>query len=562
MDISNVIRTLRGRPGSFGRVALVLAVGLGGALGAGCGGISDCGDDGAKCAEMIKGNGERCAQAYQLSQGDQKRSHCEKALKAIIKSGAKAAVPGLIEMLKQPESSSPYDSHRKEAAHALAELGDKSAVDVLIESIDLNAGTSSDGHDKNANRSNESIAEALGALGESKACSKLSDLMEKSRDNYVTLKSLRALGQVRCKESIASISKIALKHENKFMRKNAVIALGDIGELSAVDTLIQMMFVEYQGVSFYREASFALFQLGPKVADALLEAMQLKNDRVNKYFETTGGLKETAIKAKCGFVLGDLRDKRAVQPLIEAFEKATAEKDPVLLIYAAAPLGALGDSVAVPVLKKQMLDLDASKRDPILRALNQLGDRSVVPDMISGMSADRFVADCVKQGLGDKDACAADKLSLAGAQKSAADQAGNLAGPEHLDAYKAAVEKENEALIKDYFTKRMKAVEAAVECKGAAACWVKKLKDQEPVVREKAAWELGRIKDASTASALAEALGDTNTFVRSAAILAYWAYGDKSAVPAIEKRLHNEEGSADFVKVNEDLRRLLVHLKR
>src|SRR5688572_20085595 len=93
---------------------LVLAAG---AL-SGCSGVSDCGDDGAKCAEMLNANAEKCAQAFQLTQGDSKRKHCENAIKTVAKHDAKAAVPGLLQILAVPDSTAPYDNHRQEAAKA------------------------------------------------------------------------------------------------------------------------------------------------------------------------------------------------------------------------------------------------------------------------------------------------------------------------------------------------------------------------------------------------------------------------------------------------------------
>lgn len=540
---------------------LSLGIGL-----AGCGGISDCREDAEKCAAMIAGNGEKCAQAFRLKQGEAQRKHCEGALKAVAKGKAKAAVPGLLAMLKVPETGTPYDAHRAEAAKVLARLDEKSAVPALLEAIDLQAGSSSDPRDKNTNATNEAIAEALGDLGEKSACGKLVELMHKSRHDYTVLKAIRSIGQIGCTDAVGDISKLALTHDNKFMRKNAVDALGDIGDISGADALIQMMFVEYQGVSFYREASFALFKIGPSVADKLLATMDGKNEAVKQYFETKGGLMNTATKAKCGFVLGDLRDERAVDPLIEAFKSATQpdNQDPVLLIYSAAPLGLLKSKKAVPVLANQMLDLDGSKREPIMRSLNQIGDRSVVPDMINkGMSQAYFVQACVDQELADKEACAADLASLTTAVKPAADHASNLGGPEHYDAFKAAIDAMPVPVVKEYLTERLKRLDAARDCKEDAQCWAKKAAEPDAIVREKAAWELGRIDAPDvTVPALKKLIGDDDLFVRSAAIFSAWGVLGKDAVPEIEKRLEDEAGSSKFVRVNEDLRRLLVHLKR
>jgi HEAT repeat protein len=531
----------------------------------GCGGISECGEDGARCADMLVSNADKCAIAFQLQQGDPKRKACENAIKVVSKAQNKAATPALLQILQAQDSSAPYDNHRQLAARALADMKETAAVEALIGSLDISAGTSGDQKDKNANRSNEIIAEALGDLGDKKACPKLIELMKKSRNDYVVLKAVRSLGKIACKEAIEPLSEVALKHDNKFMRKNAVQALGDIGDPTATDTLIQMMFVEYQGVSFYREASFALFQIGPSVAQPLLDLMAGKNEAVNRYFEKSGGMKDTAIKAKAGFVLGDLRDPRAVDPLMEAFKSATTGGDPVLAVYSAAPLGALGDKRAVPLLKQFMLTLDASQRDPIMRALVQLGDRSVVPEMVKGMTVEHFVAECTKQGAPagiTKEDCAADKASQVGAQKAAVDHVTNLAGAEHADLISKTIAAEKEEKVREYLNQRAVRVKAAAECKSDAACWSKKLTDSDPLIREKAAWELSFTKDPNTIDALAKALNDKDTFVRSAVIAAYWTYGDKRAVPMIEKILVDDEGQATYVKVNEDLKRLLVHLKR
>ncbi len=533
------------------------------AFGYACGGISDCKEDGAKCAEMLNKNAQKCAEAYQLRQSEKSRKYCVNAIDVVGDQKIAAAIPGLKAVLAVPDSDVPDDKHREEAVKSLAQIGDASAVPDLVAAINFTAGTSSDPKDKAANLTNEAIAQALGQLKAKEAVPKLIELTNKSPNNYVVLKSVRSLGQIGAKEAVKPLEKIALEHSNKFMRKNAVIALGEIADPSATDTLIQMMFVEYQGVSFYKEASFGLYQIGPATSEALMKTMAGENKEVNAYFESKGGLKTSAIKAKCGFVLGDLRDPRAVEPLLEAFKEAAEKPDPVVLVYAAAPLGALGDKRAVGPLAKEMLTLDASLRDPMMRALNHLGDRSVVPEMIEAMTKEHFVKACMKSG-NSQEACTSDqtKASLYGAQKAAIDHASNLAGAEHLDAYKKAVEAEEDKDMKEYAQARLKRVEAAGECKMDPGCWVKKLQDSDKLIREKAAWELGRIKDKGSLDALAKALQDKKSEPRSAAIMAYWAFGDNRAVEAIEKQLEDEAGMADYVRVNEDLKRLLVHLKR
>ena len=116
--------------------------------------------------------------------------------------------------------------------------------------------------------------------------------------------------------------------------------------------------------------------------------------------------------------------------------------------------------------------------------------------------------------------------------------------------------------MKKYIGERMIRVAAAKECGEDTGCWVKKLEDKSELVREKAAWELKRKKDPSSLGALKKALRDKNTYVRSAAIFAFWDFGSKEAVPDIKQQLEDEAGSSTYVKVNEDLKRLLVALER
>jgi hypothetical protein len=144
----------------------------------GCSGISDCGEDAAKCAAMLNAQIEGCANAYQLQQGEPKRKHCENAVKVVQKAKTKEAVPGLIGLVKAPDSAAPYDAHRQDAAKALGDIGDVSAVEAIVAALDAGAGTSADQRDKNQNRSNEVFAEVLGELGDARACGKLSEAMQ------------------------------------------------------------------------------------------------------------------------------------------------------------------------------------------------------------------------------------------------------------------------------------------------------------------------------------------------------------------------------------------------
>lgn len=542
--------------GARGALALTLALGA-----TACSGVSDCKEDAAKCAEMLNQNAAACAEAFKYKQSDSKRKRCSHAIDVVGSEGTAAAVPGLLEILKVPESGVHDDIHRSEAATALGKIGDPQAVDGLMAALDMKVGTSNDPVDKMGNRSNEEVAQALGELGEDRAVGKLLELMEATRDNNVALWAMRSLGKLGSAEAVPALEKVALEHDNKFMRKNAVIALGDIASPESVDALVQMMFIEFQGVSFYREASFALFQVGPAAVPKLLETLALKNEKVADIFEKSGGMKESAVIAKSAVVLGDLRDPRATEALVEAYATALKKNDPIVIREVAFALGSLADENAVPVLMKNMTTIDASLRERVMESLNKIGSREPVPEMVASMTAKDFIKRCIKQGIG-RGPCTGDVASRVGAQKASTDAATFLVDADHVAAMKKVVAGEEQEELKAYMEKRLAVAELVSECAVDAACWAKKATDEDELVREKAYWELGRIGGDVAKKTLLEGLSDKKRKARAAAIYSYWKVGDSSAVEQIEAQLQKEKGSADFLVVNEDLKRLAIDLKR
>ena len=112
---------------------------------------------------------------------------------------------------------------------------------------------------------------------------------------------------------------------------------------------------------------------------------------------------------------------------------------------------------------------------------------------------------------------------------------------------------------------------AAGECKNDVACWAKKLDDKNDTVRERAAAEVGRGNNAAFAPELFKRLKEQNLDARLSIIQATdWLVNDnadamkaaQAIIPDLQKQLADEKGKTDFVKINEDLRRLLVRIQR
>src|SRR5205814_5655563 len=72
-------------------------------------------------------------------------------------------------------------------------------------------------------------------------------------------------------------------------------------------------------------------------------------------------------------------------------------------------------------------------------------------------------------------------------------------------------------LLATQFGELSKPLEAARVCAADAPCWMPKLKDPDPVVRARAAYELGRAGAADAVPALVAAAADEQLLVREAA---------------------------------------------
>jgi HEAT repeat protein len=112
---------------------------------------------------------------------------------------------------------------------------------------------------------------------------------------------------------------------------------------------------------------------------------------------------------------------------------------------------------------------------------------------------------------------------------------------------------------------------AARECHGEQACWLKKLDDPDAGVRQRAALELGRSRQAAAVAPLLGHLSDPDPEARLAIIHAVgWLTHDlpaareaaKAELPALARQLEADRGKSDWAAVGEDLRRLAVWLAR
>jgi HEAT repeat protein len=450
-------------------------------------------------------------------------------------------------------------------ARILGDLKNPSSVDPLVNALDWSASDSA------AQSMNREITTALGKLNDPKAAPTLVRLM-KGKDPYVRIEAISALGMLKAKDAVDPLMEMATDESGEpFISKKAIQALGEIGDPKAVPALVKMMFKERRGVSFYVESSFALYQLGRPAADALLPVVS-GDDKQLMTWAKENRILEPALYAKAAQVLGDLHEKRAEPAMLSKLNFPSEYLDVKLFVRMrmADALGRIRSTNAVKPLAAMLNEEEATAREEYIRALTRIGNRDAIPALDKSAKTGSWDArEPAITGIAmlgdDRDlplfaTLEKDETKLTEAECKANPDYQGCANPAGL------VKQHSEKI-----TALKKRLEAGGECKQDAACWVKKLDDSDPGVRERAAFEVGRSKNAEGVMALLGKLPERNLSARVAMIQAVgWLVDDsadaaskaKAALPNIEKQLAEEHGKTEFVKVNEDLRRLAVKLKR
>ncbi len=447
-------------------------------------------------------------------------------------------------------------------ARVLGELKDPSAREALESAIDPAASESE------SRALNKEIAVALGNLGDAKAAPSLAKLL-KTKDNFTVLAAIDALGDLKAADAFDPLYAIATDDAiEPFITKKAIIALGNLGDARAVPGLVKAMFKERKGISFYVEASFALYQLGQPAADALVPVVE-KRDKELFDWAAKNNIKDVALLAKSVQVLGDLHDKRAEKTIV-GFLNFKSDFDDIKLIMrmrAADALGRMRSKEGVKPLAALLDEEEANARREYVWSLSRIGSKDAVAKLVeTSLKGPWGARDESMRGvamLGD-DPAAFDKFAAAEQKLFEAECKEDPDYDECKDVGKSVA-----AHVAKITAYKLRAT-AAAECKADTACWAKQLDSKDEGVRERAAYELGRSGNAAVTNELFKRLTDTNLDTRLAIIQGVdWLIDDspealataKQGLPALEKQVADEKGKTEFVKVNEDLRRLLAKLQ-
>lgn len=480
---------------------------------------------------------------------------------------------------------------RLEAVKALRKLGAKAAVSSLVAAIDYDVAVGSDEASKAANTANKEIAETLGELRDPAAVEALMKLATRAKDAYVRVAAVNSLGQIGDAKAVPVIMEIATNEgEETYVNKKAVQALGELGDAAAVPAIKKMLFHERRGVSFYPEASYAAYQIGPRAAEPLLEVLEGKDQVLNQWADKHN-VKREALYIKAAEILGDLGERRAIPTLIKNLSYHPAGLDPEitdalgLLVRrnAAMALGKMRVAEAVPTLGKvAAAEEEGNIRATYAEAMVSIGDRKALPHLVKcALEADPMDTSIhARKGcyialskLGDESTIALWErwekgepgLSTQACMKKLtySGEAGRQAALNHCGQVAEAVKKvldDNKPRLAVYGV-----------CKEDVDCWIGKLGDENTMVRERAAIELGRLGSSKAVGPLMKALTDQALDPRYAAIASVdWLATSseaglaeaKKGLDALDKQVIEERGKVHFARINEDLKRLAVKIRR
>ncbi|MBK7862023.1 MAG: HEAT repeat domain-containing protein [Archangiaceae bacterium] len=356
-----------------------------------------------------------------------------------------------------------------------------------------------------------------------------------------------------------------------FLSKKAIQALGDVGDPKAAEALVDMMFKERRGVSFYVESSYALYQIGDSVSPLLLPVLEGTDKERFKWAEKNNIL-APALTAKAAQVLGDLHDLKAEKGLLAALKFNNEMLDIKLFVRmrAADALGRLRSAAGAKALADMLDEEEGNAREEYVRALTRIGGRDAIPNLIKTGSKGSWDA---RQESMKGVAMLGDDRELSVFNKWAEDEPKAFAAECKADDGVKGCADVNKAVQEhtDKIAKWRKILDAAKDCKSDAPCWAKKLSDGHEGVRARAAYEVGRAKNPALVAEMMKHLTEENLDTRLAIIQGIdWLVHDgkeagkaaQAELPKLEAQIADEKGKTQFMKVNEDLRRLAVKIRR
>lgn len=413
--------------------------------------------------------------------------HATKAVRELQKIGDPVAIKPLCDLFKDFESPTIL-----KAIISLAKRDPKVgkvAVPTLIAALEFT-------EDKYHNAT--LAADALADLEAAEAVEPLAKVLDrpmaiKSRANLAKLAAIKALGRFQDKRAIPFLVRTLERRPEQqdfLLNKESAIALGKIGDASpeVVSVLIRALFMAstIQGTSFPM-ARIALVQLGKPTVPALLDALQGKDEKLNKMAKELD-FQDGVVLGKVSRVLGDMMAKPAVDPLLDILKKANLGDDYTKGIDGVIEaLGRIGDEKALPPLLKLLKDKKANykMRMQVCQAFTVMGNKKTIPALLE--VAEKGDIEGGFTNLREGAAMAYSRVVGGEVDAGYPKMEAMIADPK-LAGYKATIGVFKEALDR---------LKVAKECKDDPLCYGKKVTDKglSLAQREKAGIMIGILSD-------------------------------------------------------------------
>lgn len=334
----------------------------------------------------------------------------------------------------------------------------------------------------------------------------------------------------------------------------------------------------------YKECALAVCNSGTRATDEVLVVLNGKHTRINARFQKFPSYIKGNNEVKAADVLGLLRDRKAVDPLLAILttkpEIPAGYRDQKLVgwastriqlfVYSAGALGDIGDPKAIEVLSRyvvqdkknlepfnDLIGYDPRSRHDIalaaIDALNGIGDRSGLPHLKRAI-----VGGDIPELKGFNPAF------VYQTRWEAARAYARLGGPASLAEYDALIEAEKVADVKKKMQEFRPMLEVAKECGEQAACYGRHLGGKDKLKAEKAAWELGRLgKGGAAEDELLKALNTENLELRKIVIKSLFRAGTKKTYEKVSEVLGAEKSrkAPEFQDIHFKMKALRAHAR-
>lgn len=333
-----------------------------------------------------------------------------------------------------------------------------------------------------------------------------------------------------------------------------------------------------RGQNVGKECGLAVQQLGPQAAPALLKAFNGQHEGVNNLLLSYNrppdfGFTANHTRAVATVRLSGMRAPEAVASFIQDLKKVKAAPSEISGQHAVSwrlkegqltdeiilGLGDLGDASARPVLEDVLLGkrnkdwdditdglIELQLRQDAAQALNRLGDRAALPSLMK-MAREGVIIDLERRfAMLEKAGKPGSLVERYQFNWMAAQAYANLARPEQRAEYQKLIAETKQEELRKKYESFLVMFDTAEQCEAKgddaarAACYAEKLASEDPLVREKASYELGRLPAAVAGPVIAKALSTKHLDTRELLTAALYRAPSKQAIAAIDAILEAE----------------------